>query len=251
MFIKLSLFLVVITLDGIAAPIPLLIKVDRLSTFQYDGKYTLEKLLGQEPLTAESTAFYIVKTRERESVEVAQTTLNDLFKMNWFQLSKCVPESFVEKFSTCNEQVRAYPNLKNYCDECLKLHKNECKKSPEIIFRRYIESGLFKRIMYPLLRKEVDCKAAGYDMAGTLCLADFMSKLDEKEFNIFRTRCKNFASTLELAVNLFDLDRERPLGVLGQDYPWLETAARHCGKVDAALKQLDLFKKGESKMNES
>jgi predicted HAD superfamily phosphohydrolase YqeG len=59
----------------------------------------------------------------------------------------------------------------------------------------------------------------------------FLVQIKKFELDFIRKQRKKFASELERAIKAFGLDRERPLGVLGQQYTWLETAARNCAKV--------------------
>jgi hypothetical protein len=119
------------------------------------------------------------------------------------------------------------------------------------VFTDELANTSFKKYMMDLMKTEVECRAAGYDMNGTRCLEDYLSKLPESSSNEFTADCQRFASRLKWKIQAYKLNRDDPLDYLGRQHPWLKTAARNCRKVKAALKQLNLFKKGESKMNES
>jgi hypothetical protein len=105
--------------------------------------------------------------------------------------------------------------------------------------------------MMDLMKTEVECRAAGYDMNGTRCLEDYLSKLPKSSSDIFVVYCTKFALKLEWITQRYDLDRDSPLDYLGRQHPWLETAARNCAKAYGAMRRVDLLKKEGSKMNES
>jgi hypothetical protein len=245
MFIKLSLILVVIALACNAEQKrKYLIKV--VESEVYNGEMVLKVLLGQKRLVAAGVAIFIARTKGKDEVKVGQFTLTDLHKINVLDISACKPESFEEKFSPCNEQVRAYPNLERYCDECIRIQKEECKKSLKVVFKNEIDDKSLKNSIEGLVEMEAECDAVGYDLNSAACLADYMSKLESgSALDVFMDDCDKFAKKLERAINFFDLDRKRPVGDLGREYPWLETAARNCGKVEVALRELRLSQEGE------
>jgi hypothetical protein len=248
MFIKLSLILVVMALACNAEQKrDYLINVVESEVF--DGSLALQALLGQDPLKANETAIIIARTKGKKSVKVEQYSLADLQNINSFK-HDCDPTKFEHTFWACTwAGVRAYPNLAKYCDECIKIHKEKCKKSLKDVFKDEMEIKSLEIAVRDLMEMEGQCKVAGYDMNDTWCLEDYLSKFKPKDYSRRELilECEKFAKKLELAINLYDLDRARPVGDLGQEYPWLETAARNCGKVEVALEKLRLAQKGMMK----
>jgi hypothetical protein len=244
MFIKLSLALVVMALAAVAAEDDHLIQV--IESEVLDGEEVLEKLLGQEPLSANETAILIARTKDKIYVPVVSYNLRRLADLNNFEIGHCQAHTFVA-FDWARE-ITFYPNLKKYYDEVMRLRKDRCKKSLDVVFFSAIKSNLELRAYVTKLRKFEDkCKAVGYDMASTMCLEDFLSLKSSESVCSLRDECERFASQVNEAIRTYDLDRESPFGDLAQSHPWLTTAARDCAQMVEVAEKLRLLDRNSKK----
>jgi hypothetical protein len=246
MFIKLSLALVVMALVAVAAEDDHLIKV--IESDVLEGKQVLKDLRGKKPLSAEEVAWQIARTKDKPRVLVDHHSLYELFQLNIFDLDQCKPYNFVKFNWTRKPSITDHPNLKKYCDEVMRLRKDRCKKSLDIVFSHAIGKNVELQKYVSELRKFEDkCKDVGYNMAGTMCLEDFLISHYTGDVDLLRVRCENFVSQVNDAIRIFDLDKEHPFGDLARSQPWLTTAARDCAQMVEVAEKWRLFDQNSEK----